>query len=90
MTLLLIPFFEVVLYLWIYYSLLKEGTHQAERVAAAILIQVLHCPYCRGTDIIHHGMTPEGEQGYQCRERPERGRAFLLEYVYASQSPDIK
>jgi transposase-like protein len=51
-----------------------------------MLIQVLYCPYCRGTDIIQYGMTPKGKQGYQCRECPERGRAFLLEYAYAGQS----
>ena len=54
------------------------------------MTQVLHCPYCRGTDIVRHGMTPEGKQRYRCRECPDRGRTFLLEYAYAGQSPDIK
>ena len=53
--------------------------------------QVLHCPYCQGTDIVRHGTTPEGKQRYRCREcLLGRGRTFLLEYAYAGQSPDVK
>jgi len=55
-----------------------------------MITQVLHCPYCHGTDIVRHGTTPEGKQRYRCRECPERGRTFLLEYAYAGQSPALK
>jgi len=55
-----------------------------------MMTQVLHCPYCRGTDIVRYGTTPEGKQRYRCRACPERGRTFLLEYTYAGQSPDVK
>jgi transposase-like protein len=55
-----------------------------------MITQVLHCSYCHGTDIVRHGMTPEGKRRYRCRECPERGRTFLLEYAYAGQSPAIK
>ena len=55
-----------------------------------MITQVVHCPYCRGTDIVRHGTTPEGKQRYRCRACPDRGRTFLLEYTYAGQSPDIK
>ena len=56
-----------------------------------MMTQVLHCPYCQGTDIVRHGTTPEGKQRYRCREcRSQRGRTFLLEYTYAGQSPEIK
>src|SRR5258708_8879588 len=55
-----------------------------------MITQVLHCPYCHGTDIVRHGTTPEGKQRYRSRAWPERGRAFLLEYTYAGQSPEVK
>ena len=55
-----------------------------------MMTQVLHCPYCRGTDIVRHGTTPDGKQRYRCRACPDRGRTFLLESVYAGQSPDVK
>ena len=56
-----------------------------------MITQVLHCPYCHGTDIVRHGTTPEGKQRYRCREcRQGRGRTFLLEYTYAGQSPKVK
>ena len=49
-----------------------------------MIIQVLHCPYCQGTDIVRHGKSPEGKQRYRCREcREGRGRTFLLDYSYA-------
>ena len=54
------------------------------------MTQVLHCPYCDGTDIVRHGTTPEGKQRYRCRACPNRGRTFLLEYTYAGQSPEVK
>src|SRR5947208_15463176 len=57
----------------------------------AMIIQVLHCPYCQGIDVVRHGLSPEGKQRYRCRACLEgRGRTFLLEYTYAGQSPAVK
>ena len=56
-----------------------------------MIIQVLHCPQCQGTDIVRHGNTCQGKPRYRCREcREGRGRTFLLDYSYAGQSPAIK
>ena len=56
-----------------------------------MITQVLHCPYCHETDIVRHGLSPEGKQRYRCRAcREGRGRTFLLEYTYAGQSPEVK
>jgi transposase-like protein len=56
-----------------------------------MITQVLHCPYCQGTDIVKHDLSPEGKQRYQCRACLEgRGRTFLLAYSYAGQSSEIK
>jgi transposase-like protein len=56
-----------------------------------MITQVLHCPSCQGTDIVKHGLSPEGKQRYRCRACLDgRGRTFLLVYSYAGQSPDVK
>ena len=56
-----------------------------------VMTQVLHCPYCQGSDIVRHGTTPEGKQRYRCRAcLLGRGRTFLLEYTYTGQSPEVK
>ena len=55
-----------------------------------MIIQVLHCPHCQGTDIVRHGKTPQGKQRYRCREDGCAGRTFLLNYSYPGQSPEIK
>ena len=56
-----------------------------------MIIQVLHCPYCQGSDIVKHGLSPEGKQRSRCRTCLEgRGRTFLLDYSYAGQSPAVK
>jgi transposase-like protein len=56
-----------------------------------MIIQVLHCPYCQGSDIVKHGLSPEGKQRSRCRTcREGCGRTFLLEYTYAGQSPAVK
>jgi transposase-like protein len=56
-----------------------------------MIIQGLHCPYCHETDIVKHGLSPEGKQRYRCRTCLEgRGRTFLLEDTYAGQSPEVK
>ena len=61
------------------------------RVREAVIIQVLHCPYCQETDIGKHGLSPEGKQRYRCRTCLEgRGRTFLLDYSFAGQSPEMK
>jgi transposase-like protein len=56
-----------------------------------MVLQVLHCSHCQGTDIVRHGMTRQGKQRYRCRQCLEgRGRTFLLEYSYAGHSPEVK
>lgn len=56
-----------------------------------MIIQVLHCPHCQGTNIVRHGKSPEGKQRYRYRECQEgRGRTFLLDYAYAGQPPEVK
>ena len=52
-----------------------------------MIIQVLHCPNCQGTDIVRHGTTRQGKQRYRCWAcRQGRGRTFFLDYAYAGQS----
>jgi transposase-like protein len=56
-----------------------------------MIIHVLHCPSCQGTDIVRHGKSSEGKQRYRCREcRQGRGHTFLLDYIYAGQAPEVK
>src|SRR4029434_5736553 len=55
-----------------------------------MILQVLHCPHCPGTDIVRHGQTRQGKQRYQCQEKRCAGRTFLLEYSYPGQSPAVK
>ena len=55
-----------------------------------MIMQILHCPYCQGTDIIRHGKTRQGKQRYYCQETVCDGRTFLLEYSYAGHSAEIK
>ena len=61
---------------------LWEGDHDYPSAALSILHE---------TDIVRHGLSPEGKQRYRCRTcREGRGRTFLLEYSYAGQSPAVK
>jgi transposase-like protein len=55
-----------------------------------MILQVLHCPYCRGMDSVRHGQTRQGKQRYRCHEQPCAGRTFLLDDPYIGQSPDVK
>lgn len=55
-----------------------------------MVIPVLHCPHCPGTNIVRHGTTRQGKPRYRCRTYPEHGRTFLLAYAYAGQAPDVK
>ena len=60
------------------------------RLSSVMIIQVLHCPNCQGTDIVRHGQTRQGKQRYRCREQCCAGRTFLLDYAYPGQSPEVK
>lgn len=55
-----------------------------------MITQILHCPYCQGTDIIRNGKTRQGKQRFLCREEPCDGRTFILDYSYAGQSKEVK
>ena len=55
-----------------------------------MILHVLHCPHCHGTDIVRHGRTRQGKQRYRCGEPPCAGRTFLLDYSYPGQSPAVK
>jgi len=55
-----------------------------------MIMQVLHCPYCQGSDIIRHGKTRQGKQRYRCQEILCNGRTFLLDYSYAGHSIEVK
>ena len=55
-----------------------------------MMSQVLHCPYCQGIDMARHRKTTQGKQRYRCRQCPDRGRTFLLDYSYPGQSQHIK
>src|SRR5262245_25547759 len=70
---------------------LLESGRTINASEGTMIIQVLHCPYCQETDIVKHGLSPEGKQRYRCRTCLDgRGRTFLLEYSYAGQSPAVK
>src|ERR1700730_7956328 len=64
-----------------------RGRETPTRVSGLMVLQVLYCPHCQGTDIVRHGTTRQGKQRYRCRTCPDHGRTFLLEYAYACQSP---
>src|SRR5262245_66556273 len=55
-----------------------------------MIMHVLHCPHCQGTDIIRHGKTRQGKQRYCCQEMVCGGRTFLVDYSYAGHSAKIK
>src|SRR5215217_8013431 len=54
------------------------------------IMQVLHCPYCQGTNIIRQGKTRQGKQRYCCQETVCDGRTFLWDYSYSGHSAEIK
>src|SRR2546423_15634619 len=55
-----------------------------------MIMQVLHCPHCQGTDIIRHGTTRQGKQRYRCQEHACKGRTFLVDYTYAGHSSGVQ
>ena len=74
-----------------YYTLNRLSTQSSPTRSSVIMIlQVLHCPHCQGTDIVRHGQTRQGKQRYRCREQPCASRTFLLHYSYPGQSPEVK
>src|SRR5213080_3004114 len=55
-----------------------------------MILQVLHCPNCQGTNVIRHGTTRQGKQRYRCQETLCKGGTFLLAYNYAGHSAEVK
>jgi transposase-like protein len=65
-------------------------TWALRQLRGIMIIQVLHCSNCHGTDIVRHGQTRQSKQWYCCREKRCAGRTFLLDYTYPGYSPDVK
>src|SRR5215510_1359265 len=61
----------------------RESEHLSLQSSDVMIMQVLHCPHCHGTDIIRHGTTRQEKQRYRCQENACQGRTFLLDYTYA-------
>ena len=55
-----------------------------------MIMQVLHCPHCQGTNIIRHGTTRQGKQRYRCQENACTGRTVLLAYTDAGHAAGVK
>src|SRR5215510_7985679 len=68
----------------------RESEHPLPESSDVMILQVLHCPHCQGTDIIRHGTTRQGKQRYRCQENACKGRTFLLDYTYAGHSAGVK
>src|SRR5712691_5639999 len=68
----------------------RESEHPSTQSSDVMIMQVLHCPHCQGTDIIRNGTTRQGKQRYRCQENACKGRTFLLEYTYAGHAAGVK
>ncbi len=68
----------------------REFEQPSTQSSDTMIMQVLHCPNCQGTDIIQHGKTRQGKQRYRCQETVCNGRTFLLDYTYAGHSAGVK
>jgi len=55
-----------------------------------MILQVLHCPNCQGTDIVRHGQTRHGKQRSRCRAQRGAGRPFLRDFASPGPSPEVK
>jgi transposase-like protein len=55
-----------------------------------MIIQVLYCPHCQGTDDVRHGKIRQGKQRYRCQEKRCAGHTFLLDYPYLGHAPEVK
>ena len=55
-----------------------------------MMMPVLHCPHCHGTDIIRPGKTRQGKQRSCCQGTVGDGRPCLLDDSYAGHSAAIK
>jgi transposase-like protein len=55
-----------------------------------MIMQVLHCPHCQGTDIVRHGTTRQGQQRYRCQENACKGRTCLLHYTDTGHAAEVQ
>src|SRR5215470_16136580 len=68
----------------------RESEHPLTQSSDVMILQVLHCPHCQGTDIIRHGTTRQGKHRYRGQEHACKERTFLLDYTYAGHAAGVK
>jgi len=49
-----------------------------------------HCPACKSENIVKHGVSDEGKQRYQCKNKDCSKNTFLLDYSYSAYQPGMK
>ncbi len=68
-----------------------SGTESPVGERAIMLTPILYCAYCQDAAIVCHGTTSDGPHCSRCRVgRRGRGRTFLLAYIYAGRSSEVK
>jgi transposase-like protein len=50
----------------------------------------IRCPACQHTEVIKHGITPQGKQRYRCKYPSCPYQTFLVEYSHQGRVPEVK
>jgi len=55
-----------------------------------MVLEPVLCPSCSSEDVVKHGQSQAGRQGYKCRN-PECSRCtFIRDYLYRGYLPSVK
>src|SRR5260221_10478217 len=57
---------------------------------AAMVHQLVVCPYCQGKQVVKRGKTDTGKQRYRCQNEHCSHQSFLLDPAYKGRLPEIK
>lgn len=50
----------------------------------------VYCPGCKSEKVVKHGVSDEGKQRYQCKNKDCNKNTFLLDYSYCAYQLGIK
>ena len=64
-------------------SLFLEG-------GSTMVLELVECPVCGGTNVIKHGKSGEGKQRYLCQDPECHGKTFIRDYSDLGRLPQVK
>ena len=55
-----------------------------------MIMEAIICPHCKSEDVTKYGLTSDGKQRYECKNKNCHAKTFIRNYSYKGRIPEVK